>query len=208
MFNHNRGLWGYTGAAGDGAPLTIQSTGMGGPSTAIVISELADLGARRLVRVGTCGGLDSSLALGDLLIATEAISDDGTSRALGAAGRVAADPALSAGMQAAAGGAAYAGAVASTDLFYDARGGQEPRWRDAGALAVEMETATLYALANRRGIQAAAVLIVSDLLLPTRRRIDGDALREAEHRLGELTVRGLRAEAGINPTHARPMSAR
>ena len=58
MFNHNRGLWGYTGAAADGEPLTIQSTGMGGPSAAIVIAELADLGARTLVRVGTCGALD------------------------------------------------------------------------------------------------------------------------------------------------------
>ena len=48
MFNHNRGLWGYTGTAADGAPLTIQSTGMGGPSAAIVISELVDLGARTL----------------------------------------------------------------------------------------------------------------------------------------------------------------
>src|SRR5580700_6569955 len=64
MFNHNRGLWGYTGAAfADGAPLTVQSTGMGGPSAAIVISELVELGARRLVRVGTCGGLDPGLAL-------------------------------------------------------------------------------------------------------------------------------------------------
>ncbi len=57
MFNHNRGLWGYTGTAGDGEPLTIQSTGMGGPSAAIVISELAVLGATTLMRVGTCGGL-------------------------------------------------------------------------------------------------------------------------------------------------------
>src|ERR1700752_4342706 len=57
MFNHHRGLWGYTGLAPDGAPLTIQSTGLGGPSAAIVIAELADLGARRLLRVGTCGAL-------------------------------------------------------------------------------------------------------------------------------------------------------
>src|SRR5438552_14791642 len=77
MFNHNRGLWGYTGAALDGEPLTIQSTGMGGPSAAIVISELADLGARRLLRVGTCGALHDSLALGDLLIATAAPACDG-----------------------------------------------------------------------------------------------------------------------------------
>ena len=47
MFNHNRGLWGYTGAAPDGEPLTIQATGMGGPSAAIVLSELIALGARR-----------------------------------------------------------------------------------------------------------------------------------------------------------------
>src|SRR3954465_4524039 len=56
MFNHHRGLWGYTGTASDGAPLTIQSTGMGGPSAAIVLEELADLGVRTAVRVGTCGG--------------------------------------------------------------------------------------------------------------------------------------------------------
>src|ERR1700754_2163304 len=86
MFNHHRGLWGYTGVASDGAPLTIQSTGMGGPSAAIVISELADLGARRMVRVGTCGALQAHLGLGDLLLAGEAISADGASRALGAGG--------------------------------------------------------------------------------------------------------------------------
>ena len=56
VLNTNRGLWGYTGTASDGAPLTIQSTGMGGPTTAIVAEELIGLGARRLVRVGTCGG--------------------------------------------------------------------------------------------------------------------------------------------------------
>ena len=53
MFNHHRGLWGYTGTAADGEPLTIQSTGMGGPSAAIVLEELAALGVRRAVRVGT-----------------------------------------------------------------------------------------------------------------------------------------------------------
>ena len=92
MFNHNRGLWGYTGPALlDRRPLTIQSTGMGGPSAAIVIAELADLGARRIVRVGTCGGLDGSLTLGELLVASEAVCEDGTSRALQSAARVAPD---------------------------------------------------------------------------------------------------------------------
>jgi DeoD family purine-nucleoside phosphorylase len=193
MFNHNRGLWGYTGEAADGRALTIQSTGMGGPSAAIVIAELAELGATTLLRVGTCGGLDESLSLGDLLVVTEALSDDGTSRALGSGDRVPADPELMGRLITAAGPAAPRGPVVTTDLFYDGAEGAEQAWLAAGALAVEMETAVLFALAARRGLRAGCALIVSDLLLPTRRRIAADALREAEHRLGEL---GLAALAG------------
>src|SRR5438132_8565274 len=84
MFNHHRGLWGYTGTAPDGEPLTIQATGMGGPSAAIVFSELIALGAKRAIRVGTCGALAPGIELGELIVAREAISADGTSRALGA----------------------------------------------------------------------------------------------------------------------------
>src|SRR5438128_371194 len=102
MFNHHRGLWGYTGAAADGEMLTIQATGMGGPSTAIVVRELVDLGARRLVRVGTCGSLVAEVRLGSLVVATEAVAADGTSRALGAGERVAPDPALRGALRAAA----------------------------------------------------------------------------------------------------------
>jgi len=191
MFNHNRGLWGYTGIAADGDPLTIQSTGMGGPSAAIVIAELADLGAARLIRVGTCGALDPSLQLGELLIATQAIACDGTSRALGANDRVRPDAELTAALQAAAGRGAASGTVASTDLFYDGPEDEQQRWIDAGALAVEMESATLFALARKRRVRAATLLIVSDLLAPRRTRIDPESLREAERRAGELAVRAL-----------------
>ncbi|MBV9425695.1 MAG: hypothetical protein JOZ98_22505 [Solirubrobacterales bacterium] len=193
MFNHHRGLWGYTGRARDDELLTIQSTGMGGPSTAIVVAELADLGAKRLVRVGTCGALRPSLRLGDLVVAREAISSDGTSRALGAADRLAPTPGLLEALLAATQGAigAHAGAVASTDLFYDAPPDQEKRWIAAGALAVEMEAATLFAVAAKRGLEAAALLIVSDLLHPSPARIDEDLLHEAEHRLGETALRAL-----------------
>jgi DeoD family purine-nucleoside phosphorylase len=193
MFNHNRGLWGYSGIARDGQPLTIQSTGMGGPSAAIVISELADLGARRLLRVGTCGALDGALALGDLVIATEALAGDGTSRALGAGARIGACAELLAAVTAAADRAAHSGPVACTDLFYDDRPGRERAWRAAGALAVEMESATLFALSARRGLQAASILIVSDLLAPARARIEAERLRDAELRIGELAVRALPA---------------
>jgi DeoD family purine-nucleoside phosphorylase len=191
MFNHNRGLWGYTGEARDGRPLTIQSTGMGGPSAAIVIAELAELGARTLVRVGTCGALDESLALGELLVASEALAADGTSRALGGQDRVPADPELLARLIDAAGPDGTHGPVVTSDLFYDAPAGAEQEWHAQGALAVEMETATLFALAARRGLRAGCALVVSDTVLPSRRRIEVEALHEAERRLGELAVAAL-----------------
>jgi len=194
MFNHHRGLWGYTGTAADGEPLTIQSTGMGGPSSAIVIAELHDLGARTLVRVGTCGALHPALVLGELLVVTEALSADGTSRALGAAGRVAGDPSLLERLTAACGAGTARGPVVSTDLFYDGRDGEEQAWREQGARAVEMEAATLFALAARRGFSAGAVLIVSDVLSPRRTRIDTDALADAELRLGRVAIAALAAE--------------
>jgi uridine phosphorylase len=190
MFNHNRGLWGYTGRALlDDEPLTIQSTGMGGPSAAIVIAELAELGAATALRVGTCGGLDEALELGELLVVSEAVCEDGTSRALQGKASVSPDPDLLARILGA--GSARAGTVVSTDLFYDTPPGTEERWRDAGAMAVEMEAATLFALAARRQLRAGALLIVTDLLLGTRRRIEPERLREAEHRLGELAVAAL-----------------
>jgi DeoD family purine-nucleoside phosphorylase len=192
MFNHHRGLWGYTGVARDGAPLTIQSTGMGGPSAAIVISELSDLGARRLLRVGTCGALRADLGLGDLLVATEAIPADGTSRSLGAGETIPAGADLLAALSATVADehGVHSGPIVSTDLFYDHRG-LERVWAEAGALAVEMEASTLYALAAVRELDAAALLVVSDLVLPERVRIGPDELRAAERRMGEAALRAL-----------------
>src|SRR3954463_9629122 len=77
MFNHHRGLWGYTGTARDGELLTIQATGMGGPSAAIVIEELIELGARTLIRIGTCGAVNGELAIGDLVRVERALARDG-----------------------------------------------------------------------------------------------------------------------------------
>lgn len=186
MFNHERGLWGYTGTAGDGRPLTIQSTGMGGPSAAIVVTELAELDARTLIRIGTCGALDPSLELGALLLVTGALAADGTSRGLGAGHRVAPDDRLLRALEET--GQLRRALVASSDLFY---GGGEETLRDAGAQAVEMESATLFALARRLELQAGSVLIVSDLIFPRRTRIDQDSLIEAEQRAGELAAQAM-----------------
>jgi uridine phosphorylase len=157
VLNTNRGLWGYTGTAADGAPLTIQSTGMGGPTTAIVAEELIWLGAQRLVRVGTCGG------------------------------RAEADPELTAALERVAGPAAV---VASSDLFYDPDTERPGRWLAAGAVAVEMESATLFTTARLRGAAAGCLLIVSDRV-PQGGRIGDDELHVAELRLGEAAVAAL-----------------
>jgi DeoD family purine-nucleoside phosphorylase len=193
MLNHHRGLWGYTGAAADGEPLTVQSTGMGGPSAAIVCEELVMLGARRLVRVGTCGALDGALALGDLVVADAALAEDGASRALGGNGAAAPDPELHAALAAAAPGA-RAGTIVSADLFYDPDPERAGRWARAGALAVEMEAATLFRFAERPGLAAACVCVVSDLV-STRERIDPDALEAAEAEMGRAAAAALGAAA-------------
>ena len=200
MFNHNRGLWGYSGTALDGEALTIQSTGMGGPSAAIVISELIDLGARRLIRVGTCGSLAPGLALGDLIAPPHALAADGTIAALGAPERVPANAALVDGLQAS--GAVALAPVVSSDLFYEDRDELQAGWARAGVAAVEMECATLFALAAKREVAAAALLIVSDRVLPTRARIDTEALGMAEHRAGELALAALGTRSGPSAVRA------
>ena len=229
MFNHHRGLWGYTGPArADGEPLSIQSTGMGGPSAAIVLSELIELGARRAIRVGTCGALAPELALGELVIARESICHDGTSRALAAMRRrpadrplanpaepprvqhsisdsisgptgdstelrSVADPSLTDALIAAA-PQARAGAVVSVDLFYGDRGEGAP-----GALAIEMESATLFALGARSRVAVACVLAVSDTFDSdgARTRIDDHALLAASESMGRAAVAALGARSRV-----------
>jgi len=183
MLNHNRGLWGYSGEAADGELLTIQSTGLGGPSTAIVVEELIALGARRLVRVGTCGAL-ADLELGSLVIAESVRARDGASRALGAADVLAADPDLLAALRAAGNGAAT-GIVESGDLYY----GAETAATDI--VALDLAAGAVFAVAARHGLAAACVLAVSDLLAGGRRRIEPEALEHAEIELGRVGAAAL-----------------
>src|SRR5918998_2386115 len=82
MLNHHRGLWGYTGTANDGEPLSVQATGMGGPSAAIVVEELIALGARALVRIGTCGAIADGLELGQLVAVGGGLAPRGGGAAL------------------------------------------------------------------------------------------------------------------------------
>jgi uridine phosphorylase len=191
MFNHARGLWGYTGIAPDGEALTVQATGMGGPSAAIVCEELIALGATRLVRIGTCGALDPGLELGSLLAAESVLPADGTSAALGADGPLTPDPELLERLLAAG---ARPGTVASSDLFYDPRDGVAAGWVERGALAVEMEAATILQVAARRGVAAACVLGVSDVPGSNgARRMSPEEIAELGVRVGETGYSALRS---------------
>lgn len=192
MLNHNRGLWGYTGRAADGELLSVQSTGMGGPSAAIVLEELADLGVTTAVRVGTCGALDGGLAHGDLLVVREAIADDGTSRALGAGERVCADSTLTTALEASTGRSAAL--VASTDVFYERRPERSRRWALDGAVAVEMESATLFRVGELRGVAVGCVLAVTDVRTAgddERLRIDDDAYGDLAAALADAAAAAL-----------------
>src|SRR4051794_23491268 len=185
MMNGRRGLWGSTGTAPDGRLVTVQSTGMGGPSAAIVAEELIGLGARVLLRIGTCGALSGELSLGELVAAEAALAADGTSQALGAGERVEADPELTSAL------AARRVTVVSTDVFYEEREGIEEGWVAAGAQAVEMESATLFTVARRRGVQAASLLGVTDLLAGRRERLDQEAVEALGVVLGRRALAAL-----------------
>ena len=194
MFNARRGLWGYTGAAPDGEPLTIQSTGMGGPSAAIVVEELVQLGARTLVRTGTCGALADGLDLGELVTAGRALAGDGSSRALGAGDAVEADAGLTRALLAAGGGREVT--AVSTDLFYDPSPERAEAWRQAGAAVVEMEAAAVLTVAGRLGARAACVLLVTDVLAGGgRERLDHEAIEARGVRLGEVALSALAKRA-------------
>jgi purine-nucleoside phosphorylase len=166
--NEHRGLLGYTGTY-RGNPVSVQTSGMGTPSLSIVAEELLRLGAKRMIRVGTCGGIARGLKTGDLVIATAACPVDGATATYlhGEPYAPAADFPLTRALvdaAAAEGVEAKTGLVASVDVFYNTDADYAQRWRDRGVLAFEMEASALFFLAARSGVQAACALTVSDVL--------------------------------------------
>jgi purine-nucleoside phosphorylase len=166
--NEHRGLLGFTGTY-RGVPVSVQTSGMGTASLSIVVEELLRLGARRLIRTGTCGGIAMGLQTGDLVIATGACPVDGATRTYlhGEAYAPVPDFELTRALVDAAGAAgvpAQTGLVASVDVFYNPDDDYAKRWRERGVLAFEMEASALFYLAARDGVQAACALTVSDVL--------------------------------------------
>jgi uridine phosphorylase len=156
MSNHARGLWGYSGRTTAGNELTIQATGMGGPSAALVLTDLVELGVRRAIRVGTCTALNPDLGPGELLAISEAHAWGGPGGRAGE--QVFPDPDLAAGLRRELGASARAATVASLDIPH-ITGAPDPVEAGDGA---DMQTAALLACGASLGIAVAAVLVVSE----------------------------------------------
>jgi 5'-methylthioadenosine phosphorylase/purine-nucleoside phosphorylase len=202
--NSERGMLGFTGTF-EGRPISVQSSGMGCPSAAIVIEELVQLGVKRIVRVGTCGGLQPDMALGDLIVAISAVAADKSVMTL-TAGEPHSPTADFEVVHAAVhhakeiGQAVRVGPVVSSDVFYNPDGGQYQRWSDRGVQGVEMEAAILFTLGAIRKISTGALMTVSDVVVEGEFvRISDEELRAAVDR---MTVLGIRAALAGAKTHA------
>lgn len=170
MSNHARGLWGYSGRTPEGAELTVQSTGMGGPSAALVLTDLAELGVRRAVRVGTCIALRQGPRLGELVLVTEAHVWPGRGDAA-----LLPDPQLTAALAQELGEARREG-VASLDTL------PRPGSESGPAAVADMQTATLIARGEELGVALAAILIVAEL--DSGERLGDEAGTRAAERAG------------------------
>lgn len=177
MSNHARGLWGYTGQTPDGRELTVQSTGMGGPSAAIVLADLAELGVRRAVRVGTCAALRPGLAAGDLFLVEEAHAWSGPGGRGGES--LAPDPGLTAALRRRLGGGGPAGSVASLETLH----GEHPDPAGLGADVADMQTAALLARGPALGVAVAALLVVTESA--AGERLGDEGLEQAAKAAGD-----------------------
>ena len=191
--NAERGLLGYTGQYG-GKPVSVQGTGMGCPGATIVFEELIQLGVEKLIRVGTCGGLQSHHALGDLIVAISAVPADATAMHL-----VANEPHCPTGSWELIHGAVHVakelgqpmhvGPIVSSDLFYNPDEGQYERWSRRGVLAVEMEAAALFTVGAVRGVQTGCLLTVSDIVVEgVFTRISDEELQGAVDRMTKIAL--------------------
>jgi DeoD family purine-nucleoside phosphorylase len=197
--NGERGMLGYTGTY-RGRPVSVQASGMGCPSAAIVFEELVMLGVKRIVRIGTCGGLQSGMRLGDLIVAVSAVPADGTAlRLVGNEPHApTADFSLVHGAVHAAkelGKPLRVGPVVSSDLFYNPDADQYRRWAERGVLGVEMEAAVIFTLGALRKVQAGCLLTVSDVLGDGDFvRIEDEEMRAAVAQMTELALATVTAE--------------
>lgn len=196
--NHERGMLGYTGTFA-GKPVSVQASGMGCPSAAIAIEELVQLGARKILRIGTCGGLQPGMAMGELIVALSAAPADSTaSHYVGGEPHA---PTADFGLVQEAvrqaerlGKPVRVGPIVSSDIFYQPDTGLAERWSARGLLGVEMEAAVLFTLGALRKFQAGCMLLVSDIVVDGEfLRISDEEMRAAVGQMTELALHTITA---------------
>ncbi len=194
LVNEERGMLGYTGTF-EGTPISVQSSGMGCPSAGIVYEELIQLGCTRLIRVGTCGAIQDGMQMADTVIGLSASSDDTTPlRYADMVGYAAAatfslvESAARASRE--SGATVHVGPIVTSSMFYDPDTTNVPRWKRLGHLAIEMEAAMLYTVAAVKGVEALAMMTVSDLVGEgTSERISEADLRRGVDDMTRLACR-------------------
>ena len=194
MYTDYRKMYGYTGTF-NGVEVSIQTTGMGVPSTAIILEELKMLGAKTLIRVGTCGALDDSLEEADVIIGQAAATVGTTVNKLNDDVTLApvADFELINNLYHSAvelDMPVHVGQIATSDYFYGKTEDYNENLKflaDRGVLGVEMETAALYNIAAKYGLKAATVLTVSDHIF-NQTRADKEKIQEGVDRMTEMVL--------------------
>ena len=166
-------------ASYEGRELTVCSTGIGCPSAAIAVEELANVGVETFIRVGTIGALQAEIEIGDMIVATGAAKAEGTSKRYESATYPAVPDygTLTALVDAAEanGEAIHVGPIVSDDAFYNESDEYVTDWNEANLLAIEMEAATVFSLARRRGLAAGAIYTVDgNLVAGTQKGADSD----------------------------------
>jgi uridine phosphorylase len=185
MSNHARGLWGYFGRTPTGRELTVQATGMGGPSAALVLADLHELGVRRAVRVGSCAAVSPALGLGELVVVGEAHAWGGPGTREGSAALP--DPELAEALRAKLGDAGRGGSVASLDTPLAEH--VDTGAAELHAEVADMQTAALFARGADLGVAIAAVLVVSEAR--GGERLDDEAMEAAAKRAGNAAAASL-----------------
>lgn len=202
-----RNMLGFTGAY-KGMPVSVMGTGMGVPSASIYATELiSEYGAKRLVRVGSCGAVTKSVALRDVILAVGACTDSSVNRRRygGHDFAAVADFALlrSAARAAEAEGTRIrAGLVHTADLFYEPSQEAFENMARMGVLAAEMEAAGLYGLAAERGVRALAVLTVSDHII-NHESVPSEERQTTFDEMVHLALEGLLLDAGTKPAEEK-----
>jgi purine-nucleoside phosphorylase len=200
--NRIRGEPGFTGSW-RGLPVSVQATGMGTPSLSIYAHELAAFyGARVLIRIGTCGGLDPAIKVRELVLGQAASSDSAVNRNLFGAFEFAPSAdfgllRLAADIAAEQGVAAHVAPMVSSDVFYcDDPLGRYALLRAHGVRAVDMETSALYTIAARFGARALSICTVVDCLVTREETAfsERQALFQPMVRLALETARRIRLD--------------